>query len=460
MKHLSNPSNLSTSRYPIKDRHHVPGNTNGGNRCELLSAEHNGSRTTFVVQSVCAALTTTEGDPVKIFCPRCQTDRAVRCHPDDTHAPCPACGIQITLTRSEQPLGERLRQPITPEIVEPEASAPVQPTAVVPYPHQQTRQKRGLPLGLMIAGGICLLLMITVGALAAVWLTQPDGNETIASSGTTGTDDNESDPSTSPQDDPETPDSSEPPSSTTPSSGNGSTPSTTGTMTLPDLIERVRPSLVHISVKGIVLNEEDGKLYRGSWSGSGFVVNEDGTIVTNHHVVEDGKTATATLSDGTQLKVLGYSFASDAKDIAILKLEDGLEEFQALDFAPQLPRAGADVFAMGSPRGFTGSATKGVVSAIRTSGELQEMDILGKEGKWVQTDTPISKGNSGGPLLNMQGQVVGANTWGLKVGQNLNFAISAEDIKQAVQSASSTTQEISGIVSSNVARALRAQGIR
>ena len=369
-------SNLSTSRHPIKDRNHVAGSTNEGNRCELLSAEHNGSGTTIVVQSVCAAPITTEDDPVKIFCPRCQTYRAVRCRPDDTHAPCPACGIQITLTRSEQPLSERLRQPVTPEIVEPEASAPVQPTAVVPYPHQQTRRKRGLPLGLMIVGGICLLLMITVGAIAAVWLTQPNGNETIASSGTTGTGDNEPDSSTSSQDEPETEASTEPPSSTPPSNGNSSTPPT-GAMTLPDLIERVRPSLVHISVKGIVLNEEDGKLYRGSWSGSGFVVNEDGTIVTNHHVVEDGKTATATLSDGTQLKVLGYSFASDAKDIAILKLEDGFDGFQALEFAPQLPRAGADVFAMGSPRGFTGSATKGVVSAIRTSGELQEMDSLG-----------------------------------------------------------------------------------
>ncbi|MDA0282358.1 MAG: trypsin-like peptidase domain-containing protein [Planctomycetota bacterium] len=395
---------------------------------------------------------------MKIFCPRCQTNRVVRTRPDDTRAPCPACGLQVTLARSEQPLAERIGQStLEAEIVVPEtAIAAPKPVAVVPYPHHQPRRKRGLPVGLMIAGGICLLLMITVGALAAVWLSQPRENEAVASTDTPESDLNTSN---SGQGGNTNPDPPEPPNSSDRSPAGSHSSAGPGRTGLAELIEQVRPSLVHLSVRGVSV-DDDGKLVAGSWTGSGFLVDEDGTIVTNHHVVENGKVATATLSDGTQLKVLGFVFVSKEKDIAVLKLEDGFSDFQALELAPQLPRTGDDVFALGSPRGFTGSATRGVVSGVRTSGELQEMGMLDYEGKWIQTDTPTSPGNSGGPLLNMDGHVVGANTWGRTDGQNLNFAISSDDIKDAVSRASSTTQEIDQLVSPEVVRAIRSRGIR
>ena len=137
--------------------------------------------------------------------------------------------------------------------------------------------------------------------------------------------------------------------------------------------------------------------------GSGFIVDANGTIVTNNHVVKDAKTVSVTLDDGTQLpaKVIGR----DARtDIAVLKVDahKQLPYIQLGNSANVKP--GQWVVAMGNPFGLGGTVTAGIVSA---SGR----DIgAGPYDQFIQIDAPINQGNSGGPLFTQDGKVIGMNT--------------------------------------------------
>lgn len=182
-----------------------------------------------------------------------------------------------------------------------------------------------------------------------------------------------------------------------------------------DLVEVVEPSVVRIDVT----------LKTGGGVGSGFVVAADGIVVTNHHVIAGAHKAVVSFRDGKTAPVVG-TLALDAKrDIAVLKI--GAKNLPALKLAEKFPRKGESVVTFGAPRGLSFAATEGIVSAIRQGEELKNY-IKDLPGTWIQTSAPISQGNSGGPLVNRQGEVVGANTMMLMRGQNLNFAISAKDI--------------------------------
>src|SRR5437868_7321825 len=137
--------------------------------------------------------------------------------------------------------------------------------------------------------------------------------------------------------------------------------------------------------------------------GSGFIVDPSGIIVTNNHVIEDADEITANFTDGTKAtaKVLGID---DKTDIAVLKVnvDHPLPAAQFGD-STQL-RIGDWVMAVGNPFGFGGTVTLGIVSA-------RNRDInSGPYDDFIQTDAAINKGNSGGPLFNMDGKVVGINT--------------------------------------------------
>jgi serine protease Do len=162
--------------------------------------------------------------------------------------------------------------------------------------------------------------------------------------------------------------------------------------------------------------------------GSGFIVNADGTIVTNNHVVKNAKTVSVTLDDGTTLpaKVVG---TDPRTDIAVLKVD----AHQSLPYI-QLGNSdnvkpGQWVIAMGNPFGLGGSVTAGIVSARgRDIGE-------GPYDQFIQVDAPINQGNSGGPLFTQDGKVVGMNTAilspsGGSVG--IGFAIPSDTIKSVV----------------------------
>src|SRR5204862_6159536 len=119
---------------------------------------------------------------------------------------------------------------------------------------------------------------------------------------------------------------------------------------------------------------------------------------------------------------------------AILKLDEASGKLPTLPLAEKLPRKGDKVAAFGSPIGLSFSASEGIVSAIRTGTELNTMlPGFGRDREehatWVQTTASISPGNSGGPLIDMQGQIVGLNTLIVSGGNNLNFAISVNDVR-------------------------------
>ncbi len=165
----------------------------------------------------------------------------------------------------------------------------------------------------------------------------------------------------------------------------------------------------------------------GASQGSGFFVSDDGYIVTNHHVVENGSKFTIVQHNGKELdaKLIG----TDPKtDLAVLKVE-GKEKFTYVSFAEKKSRVGEWVVAVGNPFGLGGTVTAGIVSA---SGR----DIgSGPYDDFLQIDAAVNKGNSGGPAFNLSGEVIGVNTAifspsGGNVG--IAFAISASSASAVV----------------------------
>ncbi len=211
-----------------------------------------------------------------------------------------------------------------------------------------------------------------------------------------------------------------------------------GVAGLPDfrrLVQRVGPAVVNIRVTGVTREAEaddplaqffgmpgfPGGMQRErpvSGLGSGFIVSQDGVILTNAHVVKDAKEVTVKLTDRRefQAKVLG----SDPRtDVAVLKIEASKLPTVQLGRANDV-EVGQWVVAIGSPYGLENTVTAGVVSATNRS--LPDDSAV----PFIQTDVAVNPGNSGGPLFNLQGEVVGINsqiysqTGGF---QGLSFAI-------------------------------------
>jgi len=155
--------------------------------------------------------------------------------------------------------------------------------------------------------------------------------------------------------------------------------------------------------------------------GSGFLVSADGKVVTNFHVIKGAHSAVAKLANGAFFPVDGVLAADVDGDLVLLKVPGKGLPFLTLDASAGV-KVGDHVVAIGSPLGLEGTVSDGIVSAIRS-------EIPAKN--WIQTTAPVSHGNSGGPLLGMDGNVVGVITWGvnLQEGQNLNFAIPSDKVQ-------------------------------
>ncbi len=137
--------------------------------------------------------------------------------------------------------------------------------------------------------------------------------------------------------------------------------------------------------------------------GSGFIIDPKGVVVTNNHVIEGADEITVTLQDGTTLKatVIGRDTKTD---LAVLKVKPS-QPLPALQFGDSdRSRVGDWVLAIGNPFGLGGTVTAGIVSA--RGRDIQQ----GPYDNFIQTDAPINRGNSGGPLFNMDGEVIGINT--------------------------------------------------
>lgn len=189
---------------------------------------------------------------------------------------------------------------------------------------------------------------------------------------------------------------------------------------LADVIERCEKSVVRIEVEG----------KEGESLGSGFVVNEDGMIVTNVHVLAGAIKAKAIFADGKSATIKGTLHFDKTRDICIARLSP--DTYKPIKVHQSLPRKGETVTALGAPRGLSFTATNGIVSALR-EGKSIDPDY---NGQWVQIDAALSPGNSGGPIINRSGEVIAMSTLASRGdSQNLNFGISAADITAAIKKA-------------------------
>lgn len=191
-----------------------------------------------------------------------------------------------------------------------------------------------------------------------------------------------------------------------------------------DVVEAVSPAVVNIVVPG----------YSGASSGSGFIISRDGYIVTNAHVVTVSADGNVVVTMKTGRKRPGKIHSMDVQsDLAIVKLNDVFE-----DNLPTVPlgvsskvRSGEFVIAIGSPMHLQNSASLGIVSA--TARHASELGISNNRSEYIQTDAAINQGNSGGPLVNLDGEVIGINTMKVKGTDGISFAIPIDIASQIIK---------------------------
>ncbi|RUT00667.1 serine protease [Dulcicalothrix desertica PCC 7102] len=204
------------------------------------------------------------------------------------------------------------------------------------------------------------------------------------------------------------------------------------------VVEQVQPAVVEINVTKTVqtqaLNASDLPIYQWFFgenpapksqekvarrSGSGFVINPDGHIITNAHVVNNADRVTVSFVDGRTLegKVLGLDSITD---IAVVKIQGTNLPSVKLGSSDGI-QIGEWAIAIGNPLGFQRTVSVGIVSGVNRS--AKHLNISERHVGIIQTDAAINPGNSGGPLLDAKGRVIGVNTAFIPDAQNLGFAI-------------------------------------
>ena len=174
-----------------------------------------------------------------------------------------------------------------------------------------------------------------------------------------------------------------------------------------------------------------------SGSGSGSMLSEDGTIITNWHVVGLSKFVDVVFrpSDPAKDAFSETSYRArvlkvdEVSDLALIRLLEPQPDRPTLKLSNNQPKIGADVLALGHPNGYNWSLTRGIVSGIRDEFNWQYKMGLQHLADVIQTQTPINPGNSGGPLLDSQMQIVGINSFG-SAGELTNFAVSSKTVRE------------------------------
>lgn len=207
-------------------------------------------------------------------------------------------------------------------------------------------------------------------------------------------------------------------------------------LTASEAFEKVAPAVVVVSVSGVI--DYSGIIPQETEGiGSGFIINEEGYILTNYHVIKGAKEVTVTLSDGRDVKakVINYD---ENQDVAMLKISDDSVKVPAvveLGDSDAL-KPGEQVIAIGTPlsKEFNQTVTSGIVSAVNRTVETSS----GVQLNLIQTDAAINPGNSGGPLVNTKGEVVGINN--MKIAsdevEGIGFSIPINEIKDRIESLS------------------------
>ena len=207
-------------------------------------------------------------------------------------------------------------------------------------------------------------------------------------------------------------------------------------LTASEAFNKVAPAVVIVSVSGVI--DYSGIIPKETEGiGSGFIINEEGYILTNYHVIEGAKEVVVTLSDGRDVnaKVINYD---ENQDVAMIKISDDTVKVPAvveLGDSDAL-KPGEEVIAIGSPlsKDFGQTVTAGIVSATNRTVKTSS----GVQLNLIQTDAAINPGNSGGPLVNTKGEVVGINN--MKIAsdevEGIGFSIPINSVKDRIESLS------------------------
>lgn len=210
-----------------------------------------------------------------------------------------------------------------------------------------------------------------------------------------------------------------------------------------EAVQRVGPAVVRIDSERTVSSQRGSRYFQDPFgrffgegdspssrveegTGSGFIINSDGVILTNAHVIDGADRVTVILTDGRQLEgqVLGQDLLTD---VAVVKIEATDLPTVSLGNSDQL-QPGEWAIAIGNPLGLDNSVTVGIVSA--TGRSSADIGVSDRRVGFIQTDAAINPGNSGGPLLNQQGEVIGMNTAIISGAQGLGFAVPINTVQR------------------------------
>lgn len=209
-----------------------------------------------------------------------------------------------------------------------------------------------------------------------------------------------------------------------------------------EITKQVGPSVVSISVTSESVGQGIFGLqrYEQEGAGTGFIISEDGLVITNRHVVGRGTTdVNVTLSDGTilnEVEIVGRTSEGDPLDIAFLKIKDtkGKKLTVAKIGDSSMSEVGDRVIAIGNALGqFENTVTSGILSGYGRDVDAADGGSVESLTNLFQTDAAINPGNSGGPLMNLSGEVIGINV-AVANGQNIGFAIPINDTKGLIAS--------------------------